>query len=369
MLKRFISLVVTISVMSASLSGCNIGVSGELKGADVFMFKTTGSAFGDLMYDGFSKVISESGGNPVYKSPSESAVYAQVEMLDTLITQKVGSITISTIGTTGYDEVFKRAEAAGIKIISVDSAASPYLRTTHIDQTDPAVTGRDLVRAAVLIALRIDYPEDGDMGTAVQNALNEYSGEPLRFGILSAAVDTPIQNKWIECMRQEFDNEMYSGKVDRNLEVKYGNDDPNESRRQADAFIAENAVDVIISPTTVGLLAAGEALRSAGSQIKLTGLGLPSEMKDYMPTSQEEDAFSYVCPYMLLWNVEELGEIAAAATLAAKSGHYDGRIGSSFFFNDKLYETISSDDGGTRVIALEPYIFYKGNIADWVDIL
>ena len=369
MLKRIACVFTVLAVMTVFLSGCNVGVSGKIKGADVFMFKTTGNTFGDLMFEGFEKVVSAAGGNPVYKSPSEAAVYAQVEMLDTLITQKVASITISTIGTAGYDEVFKRAGEAGIKIISVDSAASPYHRTTHIEQTDPVAVGRDLVRAAVLIALGIDYPEDGDMGTAVKDALDGYTGEPLCFGILSSAVDTPIQNLWIECMKKELEDGIYSGKVEKNLEIKYGNDEPNESRRQADAFIAEDSVDVIISPTTVGMFAAGEALRSAGSDIKLTGLGLPSEMKDYMPSSPEDDAFSFVCPYMLLWNVEELGEIAATATIAAKNGEYDGKIGSTFVYNGKLYETTVADDGGTRVIALEPYVFHKGNIAEWAGIL
>jgi len=369
MKKKTIAVMLAVILLLVSLSSCNVGVSGTLKGAHVFMFKNTGNAFGDLMFEGFKKAVEAQGGRAVYKSPAEATVSAQVEMLDTLITQQVASITISTNGNTGYDEVFKRAKKAGISIISVDSAASPDYRATHIDQTDPVEIGKSLVQAAVLIACKVDYPEDGDMDKAVSEALNNYNGKLLEFGVLSASVDTPIQNHWIKCMEEELKKDLYKGKVDQKLDIKYGNDEPTESRRQADAFIAENKVDIIISPTTIGMFAAGEALKSSDSDIKLTGLGLPSEMKDYMPKVSSDNAFDYICPYMILWNVKELGEIAGTATLKAANKEYEGSIDSTFTYNGKEYKTILASDGGTCVIALDPYIFYKGNIAEWVDVL
>ncbi len=369
MKKRIICIILTVLLCILPISGCNAGVSGTLKGAHIFMFKMTGNAFGNLMYEGFSKVIKEQGGEPVYKSPAEATVSAQVEMLDTLITQKVASITISTNGNTGFEEVFKRAKKAGISIISVDSAASPDYRTTHIEQTDPEAIGRSLVEAAVLIQCKVDYPEDGDMDSATKKALKNYTGKPMKFGALGAAVDTPIQNLWIKCMEKELQKDMYKGKVEPKLDIKYGNDEPTESRRQADAFIAENKVDMIVSPTTIGMFAAGEALKSSDSDIKLTGLGLPSEMQDYMPKKPTDNAFDYICPYMLLWNVKELGEITAAATLASAKGEYDGKIDSTFTYNGKEFKTITASDGGSCVIALDPYVFHKGNMAEWIDVL
>jgi len=369
MKKKMIAAMLTVILFVIPLSACNVGVSGTLKGAHVFMFKMTGNAFGELMFEGFKKAVEEQGGRAVCKSPAEATVSAQVEMLDTLITQQVASITISTNGSTGYDEVFKRAQKAGISIISVDSAASPDYRATHIDQTDPVEIGKSLVQAAVLISCKVDYPEDGDMDKAVNEALKNYNGKVLKIGVLSAAVDMPVQNHWIKCMEEELQKDMYNGKVDPELDIKYGNDEPIESRRQAEAFIAENTVDIIVSPTTIGMFAAGEALKSSDSDIKLTGLGLPSEMKDYMPKTSSDNAFDYICPYMLLWNVKELGEIAGTATLKAANKEYDGKIDSTFSYNGKEFITIPASDGGTCIIALEPYVFHKGNIADWADVL
>ena len=86
-----------------------------------YMFESTGNSFGDLMYEGFSEYLEAKGEKTAYKSPAETTVAAQVQMLDELITQNVASITISTNGDAGYDEVFKKAQEKGIPIVSVDS--------------------------------------------------------------------------------------------------------------------------------------------------------------------------------------------------------------------------------------------------------
>ena len=242
----------------ASSDGSSSSDSSDVAGAHVFMFKSTGNTFGDLMYDGFKEYMEAKGEKTVYKSPAETTVAAQVQMLDELITQKVASITISTNGDTGYDEVFKKAEAAGIKITSVDSQASVDYRVTHVNQTESADIGSGLVRAAVLITLGVDYPSDSkdNMKAATEEALAKYSGKEINLGVLSAGIDTPVQNGWIADMEKELTDPMYAGKVNGELDKKYGNDDPTESTTQANAFVAENKVDCIISPTTVGIAAA-----------------------------------------------------------------------------------------------------------------
>ena len=384
--KKLLALGLSFAMVAATIMGCsstepsgddaneNQEAQGgsELEGAHVFMFKSTGNTFGDLMFEGFEEYMKDQGEVAVYKSPAETTVAAQVQLLDELITQKVASITISTNGDAGYDEVFKKAKDAGIPIVSVDSEASIDYRTTHVNQAETADIGAYLVQAAVLITLGVDYPEDGDMKAAVTTALADYSGDEIKLGVLSASIDTPVQNGWIAAMETELSDAVYAGKVSAELDKKYGNDDPVESTTQANAFVAENAVDCIISPTTVGIAAAGQVLKSANSEIRLTGLGLPSEMQSFMPGAASDDAFASVCPYMMLWDVIHLGATAGAATLATVNGEFDGAVGSSFemaAFRDypvETYEAYQSGDG-TAVLAGVPYVFYKGNMAEWID--
>lgn len=385
--KKLLALGLSISMIASAMVGCSTtsqpttggtdnasksASSDSLEGAHVFMFKSTGNTFGDLMFEGFEEYMKAKGLKAVYKSPAETTVAAQVQLLDELITQKVASITISTNGDAGYDEVFKKAKDAGITITSIDSAASPDYRTTHVNQADPNDIGAYLVQGAVLITLGIDYPEDGDMKAAVTTALSSYSGDEIVLGVLSASIDTPVQNSWIAAMEAELKDSVYAGKVSPTIDKKYGNDDLTESTTQAQAFVAENKVDCIISPTTVGIAAAGQTLKSTNSKIRLTGLGLPSEMQSFMPSAASDDAFASVCPYMMLWDVIHLGAVSAASTLATIDGSFDGAVGSSFQMDAfreypaTTYEAYDNGDGGTAVLAGTPYVFYKGNMADWV---
>jgi len=346
-----------------------------LEGTHVFMFKSTGNSFGNLMYEGFAEYMAAKGEKTAYQSPAETTVTAQVQMLDELITQKVASITISTNGDVGYDEVFKKAKEAGIPIVSVDSEVNPEYRICHTNQADTADIGTYLVQAAVLITLGIDYPGDGPaMKPAVEKALAAYTGEEIVLGVLSASTDTPAQNVWIAAMEEELTDACYAGKVSPVLDKKYGNDDSIESTTQAYEFVVENKVDCIIAPTTVGIAAAGHVLKNSDTEIKLTGLGLPSEMQSYMPATADDDAFASVCPYMMLWDVIHLGATAGAATYASIYDGFTGEVGTSFTmdafrdYEETTYEAYQNGEG-TAILAGDPYVFYKDNMAEWIDVL
>lgn len=365
-LSLILSLILICTFSLSSFSACGIN---SLEGVNVFMFKSTGNIFGDLMYKGFSEQMSEYGEKTVYRSPSEATVSAQIELLDTLILQKVKSITISASGITGYDQVFKKAKEAGIKVISVDAPISPQNRITHVDSCTYESIGSALVQAATLIVLGVPYPADGDMETATEEALKKYSGNELRFGILTAAMDTAGQNKWIEKMKDEVAKDMYRGKVNPYMEIKYGNDEMILSTNETNAFIVEDNVDIIIAPTTVAMKSAGQALTASKSKIKLTGLGLPSEMQKFMPTDESDNEFDFVCPYMFLWDVIELGAAASAVTYSVCELNYDGKAGSTVNYKGRVLETLNAEDGGTNLITLTPFAFHKGNIKDWINLL
>lgn len=362
-----LSLIMTVTT-AVAFTGC----SETLEDTHVFMFKSTGNAFGDLMYDGFKEYIESKGAKAINKSPSETTVQAQVKLIDELITQKVASITISTNGDTGYEQVIQKAKDAGIKVVSVDSKLDKDLRVVHVDPTSQKLIGESLIHAAVLIALEEEYPEDGDLKAAAEAALETYTGHALKFGILSASIDTPVQNGWIARMEDEIARDIYSGKVDPVLDKKYGNDDPTVSTTQAQAFITDNAVDVIISPTTVGMAAAGQSLKTSNSDIKLTGLGLPSEMQGFMPTSESDNAYDFECPFMMLWDVIDLGRVAAAAAYQSKAGSYSGAVDSTLTveafgeYSERTLSTVAHEDEGTQIIIGSPYVFYKGNMGNWI---
>ena len=376
-LKKFAALGL-VGAMTLGLMGSTsvfaAGDTSEISGSHVFMFKSVGNAFGVIMYDGFSSYMEQVGENSTEKSPAETTVAAQVQLLDEAITQGAKSISISTNGDTGFDEVFAKAQEKSIPIVSVDSKASADYRVTHNNQASTADIGAMQVRAAVMIALGVPFDaEDKDMAASVEAALADYDGEEIKIGVLSAGIDTPVQNGWIAEMEKELSKDIYAGKVSPELDEKYGDDEATKSTTQAQAFLAEGNVDVIISPTTVGIAAAGEVLTQAGSDIKLTGLGLPSEMAPYMPASADDDEFSFVCPYMMLWDVSHLGASTAAIQMAVQNDGFDGSEGSTLTmeawgdYEEETFTAEADEDGGTGVLTGIPYVFDKTNMAEWVD--
>lgn len=364
----------TTMALAAPAAVSAAGNTSDVSGSHVFMFKSVGNAFGVIMYEGFSSYMEQVGENCTEKSPAETTVAAQVQLIDEAITQGCKSISISTNGDTGFDEVFGKAQEKGVPIVSVDSSASADYRVTHNNQASTEDIGAMQVRAAVLQVLGVAYdPEDATMEKTVEAALADYDGDEIRLGVLSAGIDTPVQNSWIAVMEQELQKDIYKGKVSPELNKKYGDDEATKSTTQAQAFLAENNVDAIISPTTVGIAAAGEVLTQAKSDIKLTGLGLPSEMKNYMPATADDDEFSFVCPYMMLWDVSHLGASTAAIQMAVQNDGFDGAEGSTVdmeAWGEYEAETFTAEDngdGGTGVLTGQPYVFYKDNMAEWVD--
>ena len=374
-LKKFAALgLAGAMVLGMTTSAFAAGDTSDVAGSHVFMFKSVGNAFGVIMYDGFSSYMEQVGENCTEKSPAETTVAAQVQLLDEAITQGAKSISISTNGDTGFDEVFTKAQEANIPIVSVDSKASADYRITHNNQASTADIGAMQVRAAVMIALGVPFnPDDKDMAASVEAALADYDGDEIKIGVLSAGIDTPVQNGWIAEMEKELSKDIYAGKVSPELDKKYGDDEATKSTQQAQAFLAEGSVDVIISPTTVGIAAAGEVLTQAGSDIKLTGLGLPSEMAPYMPASADDDEFSFVCPYMMLWDVAHLGASTAAIQMAVQNDGFDGSEGSTVTmeawgeYDEETFTAEADEDGGTGVLTGIPYVFDKTNMAEWVD--
>ena len=364
----------TTMALAAPAAVSAAGNTSDVSGSHVFMFKSVGNAFGVIMYEGFSSYMEQVGENCTEKSPAETTVAAQVQLIDEAITQGCKSISISTNGDTGFDEVFAKAQEKGVPIVSVDSSASADYRVTHNNQASTEDIGAMQVRAAVLQVLGVAYdPEDATMEKTVEAALTDYDGDEIRLGVLSAGIDTPVQNGWIAVMEKELQKDIYKGKVSPELNKKYGDDEATKSTTQAQAFLAENNVDAIISPTTVGIAAAGEVLTQAKSDIKLTGLGLPSEMKNYMPATADDDEFSFVCPYMMLWDVSHLGASTAAIQMAVQNDGFDGSEGSTVDmeawgeYDAETFTAEDNGDGGTGVLTGQPYVFYKDNMAEWVD--
>ncbi|MDR1287226.1 MAG: rhamnose ABC transporter substrate-binding protein [Treponema sp.] len=300
------------------------------------VFKSTGNPFGEKLMDGFEEGIKAQGGTVIRRAPDLPTAEAQIQIIDQLVAQKVASITISANDFDALQPVLTKAKNAGIRIVTADSSVNPASRSVHINQADTKLIGETLVEAA--------YDQAGGSG---------------EIAILSATSQASNQNAWIAVMQETLKQPKYAS---LNLvKIAYGDDLRDKSVTETEGLLLSYPnLKVIVAPTTVGIAAAGKVISDRGlaGRVKITGLGLPSEMAEYIDNG--------ACPYMFLWNPIDLGYLASYAAVALSGGKISGNEGDRFG-GGKLgdYAVIKASDGGTEVILGPPYKFDKANINEW----
>jgi rhamnose transport system substrate-binding protein len=151
------------------------------------------------------------------------------------------------------------------------------------------------------------------------------------------------------------------------VDVVYGDDDATKSTQQAQALLSKYPnLKVIVAPTTVGIAAAAKVVTDKGllGKVKITGLGLPSEMAAYMDKGG-------ACPYMYLWNPLDIGYLAGYTAKAMVEGKSTGKIGDTFDvgkLGKRTVVTATSNDGGTEVVLGAPFKFDTANIGEWKSV-
>jgi rhamnose transport system substrate-binding protein len=300
------------------------------------VFKNTGNPYGEKQLEGFRVGIEEQGFEAILRSPDLPTAELQIQIIEQLIAQRVNSICIVGNDYDALEPVAKKAMAAGIKVYSLDSSVNPRSRLTHVNQADSEQIGRTLIQAA--------YDMIGGSG---------------EIAILSATSQASNQNIWIEWMRKELEDPKYANV--KLVKVAYGDDLRDKSVAETEALLRTYPnLKCIIAPTTVGIAAAGKVLTDKGlqGQVFLTGLGLPSEMAEYIENG--------ACPYMFLWNPIDVGYLGAYVATALTSGKITGKAGDTFSAG-RLgnYTVVQAPDGGTEVLLGPPFKFEPSNINEW----
>jgi rhamnose transport system substrate-binding protein len=145
------------------------------------------------------------------------------------------------------------------------------------------------------------------------------------------------------------------------VRIAYGDDLRDKSVAETEALLRTfPELECIIAPTTVGIAAAGLVIsdKDLQGEVFVTGLGLPSEMAEYIHNG--------ACPYMFLWNPIDVGYLAAYTATALSSGKITGAAGETFNAG-RLgeYEIVEAGDGGTEILLGPPFRFDIDNIDEW----
>lgn len=303
------------------------------------VIRSAGNPYAEKEMGGFVEAIEEYGAEYVTKAPESATAEAQITMINELVAQRVDVIAIAANDLDALQPAVEAANAEGIQVISVDGQLNAASRLVHVNQADSEMIGRTLIQAA-----------------------SEMTDGEGQIAILSATSQSSNQNIWIEYMQQELSEGSYE-----NLEmvkISYGDDEFQKSVDEAEALI-KNYPDlkVIVAPTTVGIMAAAKVVTDKGliGQIAVTGLGLPSEMAEYIDNG--------ACPWMYLWNPIDVGYLAGYTCIGLMEGTITGVAGDKFDAGRLgSYEIVEAADGGTEVLLGAPFKFDPDNIEEWKTI-
>ncbi|AEV30343.1 rhamnose ABC transporter, rhamnose-binding protein [Sphaerochaeta pleomorpha str. Grapes] len=326
--------VMSMGMMFAQGTKDQAAVKGEKE--IVILCKSMGNGFFDAVFKGSEEAVAELGGiKTTYMAPSQATAEGQIEIIESLIAQRVDGIAISANDADALIPVAKKAMAAGIKVISFDSGINVGGRIVDLLPSNAELIGRQQIQLAA-----------------------DLTGMKGDIAVLSASAQATNQNLWIDWMKEEIKDAKYSNM--KLVEVVYGDDAPDKSYREATSLMKKYPnLKAIICPTTVGLLATAQAVKDAGmtGKVEVTGLGLPSEMKGYI--------LDGTCRKMALWNPIDLGYTSTYILAALMDGTSKGSVG-EVIPAGRMKSVKVEKDG--LIYMSTPYVFNKDNIEQYAAI-
>ena len=297
--------------------------------------KNLGNSYFDACANGAKQAATEIGGiEIIYTASAKPTAEDQIAVIDAQIAQKVDGIIVSANDANALVPVGKKAMQRGIKVMSFDSAIAPAGRIVHLSASSTPLIGAKQVQM-------------------IGKTLN-YKGE---VAILSAASTMTNQNAWIEAMKEEWKKPEYKDMP--LVATVYGDDQDDKSYREMQGLIkAHPDLKGVISPTTIGIRSGAKAIVDGGlvGKVFITGLGLPSEMKDYV--------LKGACDTFAIWNPVEYGYASTFIMNDILSGKPTAE-GSKLSMGKKGETTVGKD--GECVMG-EPFVFDKTNVEEFAKI-
>ncbi|MEV6752570.1 rhamnose ABC transporter substrate-binding protein [Streptomyces sp. NPDC051214] len=295
-----------------------------------FLPKQVNNPYFTVADKGGEKALKDLGSSYKETGPNSATdTSGQVSYVNTLTQQQVDAMAVSAQDPGALCTALKQAMKNDIKVVTYDSDTNPGCRDVFVSQSSAEALGRTQVE---LLGKQLGYKGD--------------------IAILSAAQTATNQNTWIRYMKDELRKPKYKNM--KLVKTAYGNDDAQQSFQQTQGLLQEHPkLAGIISPTTVGIKAAAQYLSGSKykGKVKLTGLGTPNDMRQYVKNGTVEG--------FELWDPAKLGALAAHTAVALKSGQITGKKGEKFEAGDLGSFTI----GDKGVVDLgEPTVFDKKNI-------
>jgi rhamnose transport system substrate-binding protein len=316
------------------------GLSNPALAADkvriAMVVKSLGNGFFDAAHEGAKEAARELGDvEVIYTGPTTPTAEGQIEIINSLISQKVSAIVISANDANALVPITKKAMQRGIKVISFDSGIAKGGRLMQLNPSNAELIGIKQIQMAA-----------------------DAIGGAGEVAILSATAQATNQNIWIGEMKKALAKPEFS-RI-KLIATVYGDDQSDKSYREAIGLLRSNPnLKAIIAPTTVGINAAGKAVvdEKLVGKVFVTGLGLPSEMAGHVKSGAVKS--------FAIWNPIDLGYAATYAAYQFVKGKAKGVEGESIAVG--RMGTVKLD-GASEAALAPPFTYDASNVDKFAKI-
>lgn len=260
----------------------------------------------------------------IWDGPADLDPARQNEVVESWITRGVDVIAVSVENRGGLSTVLRKARARGIKVLTWDADADADARDFFINQATAQ-----------------------GIGDAITDQVAQLAGGAGNFAIVTSSLTAANQNEWMGYMRK---------RMEKYPQLKLATVRPSDGDR--DRAFAETQtilrvypdVKVIAGIAAPAVPGAAEAVKQSGrTDVKVTGLSLPSLCKPYVHAG--------VIGSVVLWNTGDLGYLTVFAAHAIHRGGL--AAGADSIEAGRLGKIEVRKD---QVILGAPFIFTKDNI-------
>ncbi len=291
-----------------------------------FMPKSKGNAYFIACRAGAEQAAKELNVKLLYDGPTEPDPAKQNEIVETWITRGVDVIAAACENREGISTALRRAQARGIQVITYDADALPDARSFFVNQATPEGIGNTLMDEAARL-----------LGG---------SGE---YAVITASLTAGNMIEWQKAIEKR-NAEKYPNL--KRAALRPCDDLKDKAFAEATAIMnAHPNVKLLMAICSPAVPGAAEAVKQAGKvgQVKVIGLGLPSENKRYVKEG--------VTDSVILWKVQDLGYLAIEAAVAVAKGEL--KAGATEFKSRRAGQVVIQGD---NILLGRPFIFNKSNI-------
>jgi rhamnose transport system substrate-binding protein len=295
-ISKFIIMIFSFSLVVA-LAACTSGNSnrssssqsnGKLKIA--FIPQLIGIPYFTAMQTGGNKAAKKFGAQFIYSGATQASAQKQVQIMDSLIRQKVNALSVSVLDSSSINPEIAKAKKAGIKVYTSDSDSPTSERSLYVAQAT-----------------------DEDLGHTLIDRLAKQLDGKGEVGIVSGESTATNLNNWIKYMKERAKEKYPNLKI---VEVRFTSGGSSEdAMKQAQQLMSKYPnIKGLVAVASSAVPGVAQAVQKANKKGKIAVIGYGS------PKTVEPFIKSGVMKESILWNAEDLGYLTVWAGIQLTKG-------------------------------------------------